>query len=539
MEKCVGAGDKEVVTNEDDSENKENVPVEPEKDETVPPKIIIEEVDEELLTPLSKINLKWRRKSAGYSTTDSVASVSAISHSNQSQPKNVPQSAKKLVRTTSTPMTQLLSKPTSLDSLCGSSYQASSIEQSSGNETDQSASITSINCSPSPAILMKRNEFPIQRAKQMRNRLSKAQTPLRQVMSKSIQRAIMEQRNERTKLTANVRMPRKMIFDSMSSSDGSIDEPLVGGRSKTPNVSGVLDLRTTPVLKRTMSAPLVPRTYYYQEQQDERLHSRRRSDESLIAQALIEEHYKRSDFRAKINAISDNVINETQYEPGVISIPLTPEIETNETQLNDHNTASGIFKSCLEYENGVTPFKLPTVKKSAIVTPMMSAPENSFVNEVWYTPGQILTNVEPPKLQKSFRASDPEPDIEDEVFAPTDEIPAEQPQSRIWRLFSTVIKIASGSLTETTDNQITKRSPTSKPSIVKRSLTHLGLIRPAKRPSYTKSSPAQHLKRKRNTSSQSSLNNDGTATIPELRSPLAKKYKSITGRKPIQRMRSK
>lgn len=531
LEKCVGNGNKEGVMNEDDSENKENIPEEPEK---VSHKIVIEEVDEELLTPLSKINLKWRRKSAGFSNSDSVASVSAISHSNQSQMKVLLQSSTKLVRTTSTPMTQLLSKPGNLDSLCGSSYQASSIEpSSSGSETDQSASMTSNNCSPSPAIVMKRNQFPVQRAKQMRYRLSKAQTPLRQVMSKSIQRAIMEQQNEKTKLTANVRMPRKMIFDSMSSSDGSMDEPLGLAASKIPNVSGVLDLRTTPVIKRTMSAP-ISRHYKHKEYEETPPFRRPKSEESLIVEALIEEHYKRSDLREKINAISDNVINETKYEPGVIPLPPTPETEN--TQLNDNTNGSiGIFKSCMEDE---TPYKAPLVKKSAIVTPMQSTipiQESSFMKEIWYTPKNISTSMELFQSPESFRVSEEDNGVDDEVFTPASEVRSDQSQNPIWRLFSTVMKIASGSLSETPKIQ----EPAPKPSLVKRSLGHLGILRPMKRPSYTKSSPTPHLKRKRNTSSQSSLNNGETSTVPELRSPVAKKYKSITGRKPIQRMRSK
>lgn len=527
IEKCMKSDqNKKDMKSEDVTENKENIPVEPEKDKIVPHKIIIEEVDEELLTPLSKINLKWRRKSAGLSHSDSsVTSVSAISHPNQSQLKIAPDSNSKLVRTTSTPMHQLLPQPNSLDSLCGSSYQASSIDHGSGNETDQSASITSNNCSPSPAIVMKRTQFPIQCGKQTR-RLPKAQTPLRQVMSKSIQRALMEQRYERTKLTANVRMPRKMIFDSMSSSDGSIDEVSALVPPKTPNVSGVLDLRTTPVLKRTMSEPI---SYSNKHKEQTVKPARQKSDESLFVEALIEEHYKRSDFRARIEAISDNVINATKYEPGITPIPQTPEIKEIDTRIENDTIED--FKSCLEDK---TPGK-----KSAIVTPMPKGidEQNSFTKEIWYTPKNISTNFQLPKSPETFKSHDSDP--EDEVFTTKVEPSTAEPPNRIWQLFSTVIRIASGSLTEAPNNP-KKKTLSPKRSIFTRSLSHLGFIRSSiKRPSYTKPTPIQHLKRKRKTSSQSSLNNGETSIVPELRSPVAKKYKSITGRKPIQRMLSK
>lgn len=466
--------------------------------------------------------MKWRRKSAGLSISDSVASISSH-HQNVSHVKFTQQTTvSKLVRTTSTPMNQLLPKPTNLDSLCGSSYQASSIDPSSGNETDQSASITSNIYSPSPAIAAKRDTFPMQRARQMRHRLPKAQTPLRQVMSKSIQRAIQQQRIERTKLAPHIRAPRKMTFDSMSSSDGSLDEV----PSKTPQVSGVLDLRTTPVLKRTNSAPN-PRGYLHKEENAQIPNDRPKSEESLIVDALIEEHYKRTDFRARIDAISDNVINETKNFSG----------EGSDVQTTNVDGSTGIFKSCLDdEENLTTPYKAVTLgtKKSARVTPMqsmLSIPDNSLQNDVWYTPKSISTNVNLPSP-----TSDHEED--DEVFTHSnidDENQNKPPQNRIWRLFSNVFKMASGSLTDKNDESNEKNFSGQKQSLVTRSLTHFGLIRQRR----TYQSPMQNLKRKRQSSSSQSSLGEASAVIPELRSPLAKKYKSITGRKPIQRMRSK
>ncbi|XP_063695863.1 mitosis initiation protein fs(1)Ya [Culicoides brevitarsis] len=515
IEKCVGAGNipKTPTIPEDEAEDdKENV--QPTKDQTLPThKIIVEEVDEALLTPLTKINLKWRRKSAGFANTTSdhsvSASVSAIAHPNQSQLKINPDSGSKLVRTTSTPMNQVfLTKPGSLDSLCGSSYQASSIDHTSGMETDQSASNSS--CSPSPAVVIKRTQFQLQRTKQLRNRLPKAQTPLRQVMSKSIQRALIEQRAERTKLLQKVGMPRKMIFDSMSSSDGSIDEPAFSS-TKSPGNSGVLDLRTTPVLKRTNSAPLS------RSKRQSIVVRKKVSEESLMVEALLDENYLQSDFRAKIEAISDNVINETKYEEGIAPIPLTPDIDS--TPFNNNNSDEICFKSCMDDK---TP-----VKKSAIVTPMpqnLPVVDDSFANEIFYSPKNVSRSFNTQFAEVSESESG-----DDDVFtANKDEEIAKEPPNRLWKLFSSVMRMATGSL-----NEEPRRSPP-KQSIVKRSLSHLGLI--AKRPM---ASPRPHLKRKRKTSSQTSTNSEQGAVIPELRSPLAKKYKSITGRKPISRMQSK
>lgn len=142
----------------------------------------------------------------------------------------------KIRRTTSTPMTSNLHiKPGALDSLCGSSYQASSIEHSQDLLERQSPIVLNV-ISPSPAH-QRRNEFA--QRKSARQRFLSTNTPLRQVMSKSIQRALQAQGQGRF-------MPaqRKIAFSSLSSTSSDNDASLPA-----------LDLRTTPALKRSNSAP--------------------------------------------------------------------------------------------------------------------------------------------------------------------------------------------------------------------------------------------------------------------------------------------
>ncbi|XP_049548743.1 mitosis initiation protein fs(1)Ya [Anopheles darlingi] len=238
----------------------------------------IEEVDEALLTPLTKINLRWKRKSR--QSFDSMLSTTANNNSSTLESNRVADAAgprPKLVRSTSTPMYQwqiLPSMKISNDSFTANLGQMSSIHCSSGSDTDSRADDI---CSPpppasaplqapKPAIVVAdpspTEDFHKVRAI-IRNQSKAAATPLRQVMSKSIQRAIAQHTQQHTRqqqhqqLGAYSKMlqpgtQRKMSFSSTISSVGNDSSNNSTIASPIPDP---LDLRTTPAMKRGGKQP--------------------------------------------------------------------------------------------------------------------------------------------------------------------------------------------------------------------------------------------------------------------------------------------
>ncbi|XP_041786495.1 mitosis initiation protein fs(1)Ya-like [Anopheles merus] len=202
----------------------------------------IDEVDEALLTPLTKINLRWKRKSRQ-------SFESMLSMTNNSSEVNASgllrvdggPGPRKLVRTTSTPMYQWQLMPTGPkqpnESYSATMGQMSSIHCSSGSDTDSRAE----DLGASPPVP---NELDKVRAI-IRNRSKAVATPLRQVMSKSIQRAIAQHTAGVGGVYSKMLQPgtqRKMSFNSTMSSGMN---SMLASPTKDP-----LDLRTTPTLKR-------------------------------------------------------------------------------------------------------------------------------------------------------------------------------------------------------------------------------------------------------------------------------------------------
>lgn len=191
----------------------------------------LQQVDEQgtddILTPLTQINQRWRRMSKEFKKLE------------------VPQEAK-LKRQTSTPMQDNV-QPTNhfTDS---ASYNASSIQISSINCI--SSSSESDGYSPSLAVV-KPPTFPPPQISPKRGqgrKLPVQATPLRQVMSKSIQRAIEQHGHYRQ--TPFAIQQRKMSFSSSNSSNDKTSSLL-----KFPTESEApLDLRLSPALRRVSTA---------------------------------------------------------------------------------------------------------------------------------------------------------------------------------------------------------------------------------------------------------------------------------------------
>lgn len=186
---------------------------------------------ENILTPLSKINMRWRRKSKD------------LKHSGMLK---VP--GDKIQRTTSTPLqNNFLMTKTFIDS--------------SSNSTSSSIHISSINChssssesdgfSPPVAPPVKVAPIPVSPKMQQNTNRSRAKliqaTPLRQVMTKSIQRAIQQYQQ-----TPFALQQRKMSF---SSSNSSNEASLTSTSLMKFPVEGEspLDLRLSPAIRRFKS----------------------------------------------------------------------------------------------------------------------------------------------------------------------------------------------------------------------------------------------------------------------------------------------
>ncbi|XP_070500065.1 mitosis initiation protein fs(1)Ya [Chironomus tepperi] len=191
----------------------------------------LENSDIKPLTPLSKINLRWRRKSKEF-----------LHKSDDSHIKNEdPTPQTQIKRQTSTPLQH------TFDSL--SSMQFSSINcVSSSSETDMSPPLI-LQKPPSIVILSpkskKKSNSPLSKS---RPKFSVQNTPLRQVMTKSIQRAMATHGHYK-----HVHLQqRKMSFDSSSSSN----EPTMSlmklqGESEEQDISAQpLDLRISPAIRR-------------------------------------------------------------------------------------------------------------------------------------------------------------------------------------------------------------------------------------------------------------------------------------------------
>ncbi|XP_058822346.1 mitosis initiation protein fs(1)Ya [Topomyia yanbarensis] len=189
-------------------------------------------------TPLSMINLRWMRKSRQsfdslLCTTSNISAVNASEEGFHAPPS----SNKKLVRTTSTPMMHgcLPYMKITNESYTSAMGHMSSIRNSnSGSDSDKTDDPT-----PPP-----QTSYEIHKVRAIsRNRSRVAATPLRQVMSKSIQRAIAQHGYYSKMLAPGTQ--RKMSFNSTASS---------GLNSTTGSPSRIaLDLRTTPALKRASS----------------------------------------------------------------------------------------------------------------------------------------------------------------------------------------------------------------------------------------------------------------------------------------------
>lgn len=192
----------------------------------------IEEPNEAILTPLTKINLRWKNKSRlSFDSMNASNNISAVVTCDAAPIS----SGGKMARTTSTPMVGAMFQKMKCSNESNSSAmgQMSSIH-SSDSELDSRNNHSSI----TPT------SYELEKVRAIAKSRSKAfATPLRQVMSKSIQRALAQHTYYSNLVAPGTQ--RKMSFNSTDGSQTNSTE-------ESPSRKA-LDLRTTPALKRCSS----------------------------------------------------------------------------------------------------------------------------------------------------------------------------------------------------------------------------------------------------------------------------------------------
>lgn len=413
-------------------------------------KIIIENA-----TPLTQINQRWRRKSREFGKNEYEKEETGT-----------------VVRQTSTPMqlTSIAANFTDSSSYNGSSIQISSINciSSCSSESDEFSPPLpppkTVAAPLSPKVNRSRPKLPVQA------------TPLRQVMSKSIQRAIAEHghyRNSKVQI-----QQRKMSFNSTNSSGECTTSfmKLPGGNDSP------LDLRMSPALRRINEETKENQLEYHQEPGD-LINFDSEYFESQNSHLEIE-HFKvvirRSEIKSDSSAMTSykSVFSDSGRSGSMPEIQFTPKIA-------GHN----FYKKTISFET-------PDMEK----TPgcLMPIEDDGDEDDVFYTPRAS------PASKSFFRraSTDTIIPIEDETEPGSNN----SKSKTIWNLVSLF------------GDNLKKFK---KPEFVKRAADYF-----LKR----SSEPDEFPHKRRRTSSTSS--NDVNFVV----SPATKRQK-IQGRKPISRLR--
>ncbi|CAO1410238.1 unnamed protein product [Diamesa tonsa] len=504
-------------------ETKENDPKMLETKENDPKMLpkIVEHIDDAALTPLTKINMRWRRKSKGYDASVEADSGTSI---NVTVPPikmlEIPQSPPtNLVRKTSTPM-----HFTNTNNFSDPSYNASSIQYSShctSSSSDSDAyspplpAINKPTAHPSPKSVKKEQ---IQNRSQ-RQKMSVQATPLRQVMTKSIQRAIAQHGIFKQFPYPGLQQ-RKMMFDSTGSSGGE-------SINNTSSLPSALDLRTSPVIRRTKSDSKTPKQHqtFVHENSENILHgtpsrtnrsSRVGFDnfEVIIQKSITEIVSLYQSDCTEFYSCHTNVADESSIS-GVEILDYTPRI-----------TGNNMIKKTISFDTPTSGYLSPI-----LIQPLDTKEDDEDDNEVFSTPGSTPV--------KSFSCPDytKNPRSVNKVLKEAQEIshsykkPVDQKASNLWSLVSSVINRTS----KKKDNKDSSENKAwafkfNKSSLVKHAASFAGMIRKTmpqdEHDDYEYDQP--QMKRRRTSS-----NKELTQAI----SPPQRKKQKIHGRKPIERMR--
>lgn len=507
----------------------------------------IEEPNEALLTPLTKINLRWKRKSRlSFDSMNASNNISAVITCDAGPLSP----GKKMARTTSTPMVGAVvpNMKCSNESNTSALGQMSSIHNSGSESDSRNDDHTPI--SPTSYELEKVRAI-------VKTRSKAAATPLRQVMSKSIQRAIAQHTHYSKMLVPGTQ--RKMSFNSSGGSGGN---STVGSPSQK-----VLDLRTTPVLKRCSSessfanhkkAKLACLTKSHS--QDSSLYHL--DDVSRPISEYFETHQNEASLEKSDNVDQENRDNHKIVEQSMIASEYAKLKPFPSYYQDTPKMAGAMLKKAISF-----------------TTPEMTRigehhPDQNETVDVWATPGSIpARSFSCSALQdtglKSFLYNGNDTSNSDDVFLPPTrsishqklkkEPSAAVPSTgKLWTIVSNVIRLASR--TDIREELGTDSPPYSSGSdngetvtfssnLAKKASSFAGFLRnrlPGRQTTCTSSeleeSPSldrSATKRKR-TNSVYTRPYETIGSAVSLRptsSPLAKR-KRIQGRQPIDRMRN-
>lgn len=444
---------------------------------------------DENLTPLTKINMRWRRKSKNFELEPT---------SQQQQFEIETKTSKKvtLVRQTSTPM---LNNLLTNNNFTDSTYNASSIQISSINCTSTSSESDGysppVSCPKAQIIPPSPKSF---KKVQLQNRSRPTKmpvraTPLRQVMSKSIQRAIAQHGHYR-QIHFGLNQ-RKMSFNST----GSSNEYTTSLVKFLPDSGSPLDLRTSPALRRSDS--MSPKRSQIQ---DKSGNACSKPSSPQIKYEQIEIIVRRAEIQSDSGMTSyRSCFTGSERSESMPLLECTPKI-----------TGINFNKKTISFET-------PTnVMQSPNDLPIMD--DDDTADEVFYTP-QTTPMRKPLTLNSYDRKLNLMHTIVDISDETTDELTMEPKKTNIWNLVSSVMNIATGKSNEsktTSDNVWSFNFR--KPSFVQRATDYF--VR------YLETDPDDQRIKRRRTSSTTERRPSSCS------SPVCKRQK-IQARRPIERMR--
>lgn len=467
--------------------------------------------ENDVLSPLTKINLHWRRKSKEFSIKIEEGVKSTICK-----------------RTTSTPV---LIQSATIDSI--TSIHLSSIKYiSSASDSDFSPPLTQKPASsfqapqpppppaPTPMQTAKRNSTNApQSKKKFQN------TPLRQVMTKSIQKAIATHGHYKN---FNLQQ-RKMTFDSSSSSNERTVSRLMINESNAP-----LDLRTSPAI--------------------------RRGSDELGGQEILAKKVDRDSFETDFQEIAAENVQRNSFDAEFQEIKIE-EIQviyrTNETHDNGESSSSVLtnYKSC--YSDTATP-KVPCgnmLKKTiSFETPPTIEKTPSYLlprrtnkrlhpdshdpnkinnnnndydenedDDVFYTPKSTPV---PSKTMNMRCISSPDSSRED-LF----ERAKAMPSTKIWNYMASVVGsfVGGGKRGNNEERHIEKKWTNAIPNPIKAAVEYFGKHH----------EKVQDIRsQKRRHSSSENAAHGGIPVANTISSPPIFKRRRIQGRKPIKRLQN-
>ncbi|KAH8246435.1 hypothetical protein KR026_011450, partial [Drosophila bipectinata] len=511
-----------------------------------------------VVTPISLFNMRWKAKRSithEEYISDSVSSIRNLSSiSNSSIRRSIGQMGGisdkgKLIRTTSTPL--------QVESLFAKPKEPITFNASGGGY------VSSIyHEEPSPAIeptphqhhQHHQQQQPLQqRAWKMgaRSKMS-AVTPLRQVMSKSIQKAFVEH--------GGMLGQRRVRLDLSDHNNYSTNEQVGGagavagaGAGAGGAASSALDLRLSPAMRRTQSETSSTSVHVSQSSQAQQ-HTRQilLSAQKLTTESIIITRESSSTVYNTCESVkiirSTSESSEIHVPPPGTPIRVSAGTGINKKQIkfetpgpkdnkeNEEESREDFFTP-----NPGTPPERPERRRQAIVPRQLSG-EFSPKKEAEAKKDLVVARPKPrPPLRECRQAkafsgvqdmpAEPDDD-EDEVFLPTNastrkEKKPEPGTGSIWSLMSSMIRLPA-SLRG--DKDANKENASG--SLIRRCASIAGsLVRPTRGDSIDKDEDVQSLKRKRTQTL------DNQYCSPRSPSSSCKRYR-IRPREPIERMRN-